>query len=303
MDDAAVIKISNDLALVLTVDFFTPVVDDAYDFGTIAAANALSDVYAMGAKPVAGLNIVSFPTEAVKIKVLENILRGGADKAKEAGIPIVGGHTVDDAEPKYGLAVAGLINPSRIISAAGGKTGDVLVLTKPVGTGIITTAIKRGSASRKDIKNVVTSMSALNKIASECMVKTGVNACTDVTGFGLIGHLRTMTSGSKLRAKVYADSVPLLDNVKAYVEKGIFPGGARRNLEFFTKFTTWNPVITENEKLILSDPQTSGGLLIAVARKKSGKLMDSLKKSGISPVIIGELTDGRKGRIYVEGRR
>lgn len=281
------------------MDFFTPIVDKAYDFGAIAAANALSDVYAMGAKPIAALNIVSFPTQTLTVKILKDILRGGADKAEEAGIPIVGGHTVDDAEPKYGLAVAGLINPSKIISAAGGKPGDLLILTKPLGTGIITTAIKRGSASKSDIKNVVTSMSVLNKIASECMVKTGVNACTDVTGFGLIGHLRTMTSGSKLNAKIYAGSVPLLDNVKEYVEKGVFPGGARRNLEFFTKFTTWDSAMTENDKLILSDPQTSGGLLIAVTRKKSGKLMDSLKKSGVSPVIIGELVDGRKGHIYV----
>lgn len=285
------------------MDFFTPIVDKAYDFGAIAAANALSDVYAMGAKPIAALNIVSFPTQTLTVKILEDILQGGADKAQEAGIPIVGGHTVDDAEPKYGLAVAGLINPSKIISAAGGKPGDLLILTKPLGTGIITTAIKRGSASKKDVKNAVTSMSVLNKTASECMVKIDVNACTDVTGFGLIGHLRTMTSGSKLSAKVYAGSVPLMDNVKEYVEKGVFPGGARRNLEFFTEFTTWDSAITENEKLILADPQTSGGLLIAVTRKKSAKLIDILKKSGVSPTIVGELVDGRKGHIYVEERK
>ena len=290
-DDAAVYKMSEDLAIISTVDFFPPIVDDPFKFGEIAATNALSDVYAMGGKPVIALNIVGFPVD-LPHEILGEILSGGASKADEAGVLIVGGHTVDDAEPKYGMSVTGVVNPGEQVTNAGAKPGDVLVLTKPIGTGIITTAGKQERVSAETLDRAVTIMGELNRKASESMMHVGVHACVDITGFGLLGHLRLIAQGSDVRARVSVGSIPVIEGVEELLEMGIAPGGTHRNLESLDGVVDWHADATEQTKILLADAQTSGGLLIAVAPQKADALLQALEDAGVGTrAVIGEILE------------
>ena len=290
-DDAAVYKMDDDLAVILTVDFFPPIVDDPFIYGEVAVANALSDVYAMGGKPLLALNIVGFPVD-LPSDILGRILKGGASKATEAGVLIVGGHTVDDKEPKYGLAVTGVVKPGLQVSNAGARVGDILVLTKPIGTGIITTAGKQQRVGPEVLENAVAVMGELNRAASEAMVKVGVNACTDITGFGLLGHLRTMVEGSGVGARIAFSSVPLLDGVWSLLEEGIAPGGTHRNLSSVDGLVKWDPATDDMAKLLLCDAQTSGGLLISVESNRLGPLLGELEAAGVGTrAVVGEIVE------------
>ena len=290
-DDAAVYKMSDEVALVQTVDFFPPIVDDPYAFGEIAAANALSDVYAMGGRPLTALNIVGFPVELPK-DILGRVLQGGMSKAKEAGVLIVGGHTVDDKEPKYGLAVTGVVKPGRQVTVDAAKPGDALVLTKPIGTGIITTAGKAERVDSEILEGAVRTMSTLNRAASEAMVKVGVNACSDVTGFGLLGHLRNILEASGVAARLTLSDVPVLDGARELLDDGIAPGGTHRNLESIDPMVAWDASIDENSRLLLSDAQTSGGLLISVEPARLDSLLAELKTFGVETrSVIGAIVE------------
>lgn len=282
---------SDDLAIISTVDFFPPIVDDPFTYGEIAVANALSDVYAMGGKPIFGLNIVGFPVD-LPHEILGEIMKGGASKATEAGVLIVGGHTVDDKEPKYGMAVTGVVKPGEEVTNAGAKPGDVLVLTKPIGTGIITTAGKQGVVSAEVLANAVEIMGTLNKAAAEAMVRVGVHACADVTGFGLLGHLRAIVQGSDVSARISFSSIPIIDGVAELQEKGIAPGGTHRNLDSLGDFVNWHPDLDDNQRILLADAQTSGGLLIAVAADKKDQLLQELEAFGVpTRAVIGEILE------------
>ncbi len=299
-DDATVYKLRDDLALVQTLDFFTPIVDDPYDFGAIAAANALSDIYAMGAKPIFALNIVGFPEDTLPLEILENILKGAHDKASEAGIPVLGGHTIEDPEPKYGMVVSGTIHPDKIIKNEGAKPGDVLILTKPIGTGILSTAIKRGLVDDKLKRDVTNIMSELNKIAAEKMLNYDVHACTDVTGFGLLGHLREMTLASKCNAEVIFDQIPFIQETKSLAAAGIIPGGTYNNLDFVKEDIDFGKR-TRTDQLLLSDAQTSGGLLVSLPEKQAKQYLEDLKNSGIkNATIIGGFTAPGNGKITIK---
>jgi len=300
-DDAAVYRISDDLALVLTADYFTPIVDDPYEFGRIAVTNALSDIYAMGAKPVIGLNLVGFPARTLPLDILQDILRGGVDQAKLAGVSIVGGHSIDDPEPKYGLAALGFVHPDRVISNATAREGDVLFLTKPIGTGIVSTAIKEEAAPAAVVERATALMTTLNKEASEAMAKVGASACTDVTGFGLLGHLYEMTRGSKVGARVRMADVPIIEGARELLAQDFSPGGARRNLEFLTRCgaVVWEIDATAEDKLLLCDPQTAGGLLISIASEKTDMLQNELTQRGVVAARIGEMVHDPSGRILV----
>ena len=290
-DDAAVYRLSDDLALIQTVDCLPPIVDDPFSFGEIAVANAVSDIYAMGGRPLLGLNIVAFPANLPKQTLVE-ILKGGASKAREAGLLIVGGHTVDDKEPKYGLAVTGLVRPGSQITNSGAKAGDVLVLTKPIGTGIITTAGKNQDVDERVLAGAVEEMKTLNHAACDAMVKAGVNACTDVTGYGLLGHLRGMVDASGVGARIRAASVPLLDGVRKLVASGTAPGGTIRNLASVTPAVRWDASLDRDAKLLLSDAQTSGGLLISVGAVRREGLVRELERAGVGTrAIVGEIVD------------
>ncbi len=299
-DDAAVYMINEETALVQTIDFFTPIVDDPFTFGSISAANSLSDIYAMGAKPIFALNIVGFPTNRLPISVLKEILRGAQDKAREAGIPIIGGHTVDDLEPKFGLAVSGVVHPDKVITNSHSEPGDVLILTKPIGTGIISTALKQGFISEAEAQPVIKSMSTLNRISAEAMQEVGVHACTDVTGFGLLGHLLGMMKGAKTSAIIEAGSVPVFDRVLEQVTAGIIPGGTKNNFEYTAPFVGYSDKISQSLKMILNDAQTSGGLLIAVAKEKGDDLLKLLHQNGIiSATKIGTVVELKKQMIII----
>ena len=290
-DDAAVYKLNDRTALVQTVDFFPPVVDDAFSFGAIAAANAFSDVYAMGGRPLLALNIVGFPVDLPK-EILGRILQGGGAKAEEAGVLVIGGHTVDDAEPKYGMAVTGTVEPGKQITNAGARPGDTLVLTKPIGTGIITTAGKREQVRVGVLDNAVAVMSTLNRAASEAMVEVGVHACVDVTGFGLIGHLLGMLGASKASAEVSFADVPLLDGAERLAADGVIPGGTQRNRKAAETSVEWVAELQEYEKLLLCDAQTSGGLLIAVPEDRKEALLAELQSRGVTPAaVVGRIAD------------
>ena len=266
--------------------FFPPIVDDPFSYGAVAVANSLSDVYALGGRPILGLNIVGFPVDQPK-EILGDILKGGYTKAPEAGCLIVGGHTVDDAEPKYGLAVVGLVEPGSQITNAGAKAGDVpWSLTKPIGTGIITTAGKQGVADEQTVSRAVAVMSALNRAASETMVKVGVNACTDVTGFGLIGHMESMMRGSGATAVLEASAVPVIPGTRELLEQGIAPGGTHRNLDSMEGKVGWDDSLTDNEKLLFCDAQTSGGLLISLPAAKSDQLSAGANRGGGEPMPL-----------------
>ncbi len=297
LDDAGVYKISDDLALVQTVDFFTPIVDDPYDFGQIAAANALSDIYAMGARPLTALNLVGFPTEKLGLAVLARILEGGWDKCKEAEVTLIGGHTIEDTEPKFGLSVTGLVHPDRVVTNAGARPGDFLVLTKPIGTGILTTAAKADQLSYDDLAEAIGNMKTLNNVAAETMVEVGVNACTDVTGFGLLGHLWEMVTASGVSAELYCDSVPLL---RGTLDMGDFaPGGTMANMRYLEGFVDYRGD-TRTFAPILCDPETSGGLLISVAETRVSRLLYTLAERGVaSASVVGKITRGRVGTISV----
>ena len=299
-DDAGVYRLSADTALVQTVDFFTPVVDEPYWFGAIAAANSLSDVYAMGGRPLTALNIVGFPVGTLPLDVLAEILRGGSDKVREAGVTLVGGHTVDDTEPKYGLAVTGLIHPDKIFTNAGACDGDLLVLTKPLGSGIATTAIKQDKAPPSLKDAAIALMSTLNRDAAEAMIASGAHAATDITGFGLLGHLAEMAAGSALAATVSARAVPVLAGVVELAEQGVVPGGTRRNLQSLGERLVFDPAVPEALRLVLGDAQTSGGLLIAIDPAGCPALLDGLRQRGVTGAVIGRLSQGVEGAITVE---
>jgi len=281
------------------LDFFPPVVDDPFHYGAIAAANSLSDVYAMGGTPLMALNIVGFPADLPK-SILGDILRGGHSKALEAGCIVAGGHTVDDKEPKYGMAVIGTVKPGDHISNAGSRPGDRLILTKPLGTGIITTAGKNDAVSQKLLDKAIRVMSTLNDTASRLMVSIGVNAATDITGFGLIGHLKNMMIQSKVSAKIQASKIPVIDGVIDLINRGFVPGGTHRNLADSEYNVEWSSQLSVAEKLLLSDAQTSGGLLISVPEQNAEALLEELNSNNIKiAAIIGEVYDSPNPGIQV----
>ena len=299
-EDAGVYRLGDDLAIVQTLDFFTPIVDDPYNFGQIAAANALSDVYAMGGKPVTAMNIVCFPVGTMDISVLKSILAGGLEKVREADTLLVGGHSVDDQELKYGLSVTGTVHPDRVVLNSGAVAGDSIVLTKPLGTGIINTAIKAGVASREVTDMVVSCMSSLNRTASELMVVTGVNACTDVTGFGLLGHAGEMIENSAAGILLDSRAVPLLPGTVEYAAMGLVPGGTFRNREYCTHMLELSGDIPEEMLLALFDAQTSGGLLISVPSSRADEFVRQLKDKGLSDSsIIGKVIPEPRGKIII----
>jgi selenide,water dikinase len=297
-DDAAVYRLGDDLALVQTVDFFTPIVDDPYDYGQIAAANSLSDVYAMGAEPMTALNIVGFPVRDLPIEVLGEILRGGADKAAEAGVAILGGHTVDDEEPKYGLAVTGRVHPGRFITAHTARPGDLLVLTKPVGTGVIATALKAGVASEAEVRQAVRWMSTLNRSASRAMLEAGAHAATDLTGYGLLGHLSEMCAASGVAARLESSAVPLLPSALPFARAGYTPGGAATNAEYLRGRVRFENGSDRALQALLQDPQTSGGLLISLAPDALPRFLIASAEDMLA-AVVGTVESGAPGHITV----
>ena len=298
-DDAAVYRLRPDLALVVTTDFFTPVVDDAYTFGAIAAANALSDIYAMGAQPLMAVNLVAFPVKELPGSVLADILRGGLDKVREAGIDILGGHSIDDHEPKYGLAVTGTVHPDRVVRNRGGQPGDRLVLTKALGTGVITTAIKHQVAPAASADAAIQGMLALNREAAQAMATVSVHAATDVTGFGLLGHLHYLARASGLAARVDAATVPLLLGAEALADAGEVPGGTRSNERFMVSRVRWPAALSAAGRTLLCDAQTSGGLLIALPAEQVDPLLEALGRRGAAGWTVGELSTGEPGVVTV----
>jgi cysteine desulfurase len=299
-DDAAVYLINKDQAIVQTLDFFTPIVDDAYDFGAIAAANALSDIYAMGATPLFALNIVAFPVQRLPLEILEQILLGAADKTAEAGISIIGGHSIDDTEPKFGMCVTGIVHPGKAWKNIGAQPGDVLILTKPLGTGIISTAVKSGLADESDAAEACKWMKQLNAKAAAAFLKFPVNACTDITGFGLAGHLSEMTRGSNVNAEIEFNALPFMPKVKELALAGAIPGGTYRNFNFYKEWILWNAVLSETEKLMFCDAQTSGGLMVAIPERYADQALKELKTNGIgNAVVIGRITGTGTGVINV----
>jgi cysteine desulfurase NifS/selenium donor protein len=300
-DDAAIYQLSEDTAIVQTVDFFTPIVDDPYQFGAIAMANSLSDIYAMGGKPLFALNIVAFPSNRLPMSVLEAILMGAQEKASEAGIIIAGGHTVDDNEPKYGLAVTGVIHPTKILKNNTAQVGDVLILTKPLGTGILSTALKKGVLNPQSTERLVSTMAALNKSAAEVMQNFRVNAVTDITGFGLTGHLLEMMKGSQTSAILYFNQIPFLPGVTDLLTTNVVPGGTRDNYAYTLLYIDYPSNLSEGKRLLLNDAQTSGGLLISLPQKSSKKFLENLKDKGVEEArIIGEVRKMGEKYILVE---
>jgi len=300
-DDAAVYRLSDDRALVVTADFFTPIVDDPYDFGRIAATNALSDIYAMGARPLFVLNLVGFPRQLLSEGLLEEIMRGGSDVTRAVGIPILGGHSIDDQEPKYGLVAVGEVDPRRMITNASARPGDVLVLTKPIGSGIIATAIKQSAAPVEVIATAVDVMATLNAAAADVMTDAGVSAGTDITGFGLLGHLRSLLRASGVAAELDASAVPLLPGARALAEAGHVPGGSRRNLSDLKADLEFDTAVDEVTQLLLADAQTSGGLLVAVAHEQVKDVLRRLEGATPAAAVIGRITEGVPGKIRVSG--
>lgn len=298
-DDAGVYRLSADLALIQTVDFFTPIVDDPYLFGKIAAANALSDVYAMGGRPICALNIVGFPIGTMEISVLREILRGGIDVLKEAGAVLAGGHTVADPELKYGMSVTGVVHPDRVMTNRGGRPGDRLLLTKPIGTGVINTAVKAGKAPPDVAAAAVESMCALNRTAAEVLKAFDVHACTDVTGFGLLGHACEMIENSDTGLWIDAAAVPLLPSAREYAAAGMIPGGLRRNRSYREKLVEIGEAVPADLADLLYDPQTSGGLMAAVAEPDVAGALRALIAKGLTASVIGRFTVESPGRIRV----
>lgn len=296
-DDSAVYQLDESRAVVSTVDFFPPVVDNPYDFGAIAAANALSDVYAMGAEPLMAINLVAYP-DALDMRILSEILRGGAEKVREAGAVVAGGHTVTDREPKYGLAVTGVVHPRHILTKSGAQPGDVLLLTKPLGTGVITTALKNERAEAAHVAAAVNSMKRLNREAGRCAQQARVHALTDITGFGLLGHAHEMAHLSKVDFQLRFSALPWLPGAEVYAKAGLFPGGMDRNREYFAPWCTLSPEITDIQQNLLYDPQTSGGLLMAVRAEDSDNLLAQLLIAGEQAAVIGQVIEG-EGRLHI----
>ncbi len=312
-DDAGVYKITDDIAMIQSVDFFTPVVDDPFSFGQIAAANALSDIYAMGGVPKTAMNLVAFPAKnedgsvlrkvldrGMDMSVLRSILEGGMDKMKEAGVVLMGGHSIADKELKYGLSVTGFIHPDKVLSKKTIKPGDSLVLTKPIGTGIINTAMKKGVVPDNTVESVTAVMATLNKTVAEVMADHPVLACTDITGFGLLGHLAEMVTGSDTGIEIFAEKVPVFEGTREYAEKGLVPGGTKKTRAFREKDVIFSPSIDPIMQDILFDPQTSGGLLICVENNMDHRLVDELRQKGVeSATVIGKTVSEPKNKIVV----
>ena len=301
LDDAGVYKLTDEVAIIQTIDFFTPIVDDPYTFGQVAAANALSDVYAMGGKPLTAMNIVCFPTQSMDISVLKAILKGGADKMVEAKVTLVGGHSIDDTELKYGLAVTGTVHPKRLVSNSGAKAGDKLILTKPLGIGIITTALKAGKIEPDTVTRVTNCMAALNDKASELMQETGVHAATDITGFGFLGHTIQLAKNSGVGISIDTATIPFFPEAGELARQGIAPGGLQRNREFYSLNVKIAGDVPSQVQDILFDPQTSGGLLICLAPGKAEQLLGRLRQAGIGEAaIIGEVVSQPEGAVTVK---
>ncbi len=299
-DDAAVFRLTADRAIVATVDFFTPIVDDPYDFGRIAAANAFSDVYAMGGTPLLALNLVGWPRDTLPYELLGEVLRGGGDVARAAGAFVLGGHSIDDPEPKYGMAVVGEVHPDRITTNAGARPGDALVLTKPIGTGVLTTALKRDLVSEAELAPAVAAMTTLNAAAARAMLAVGVHAATDVTGFGLLGHLHSLLEASGAAAEVTAQAVPLLPHARDMAARGAVPGGTQRNLTSLADAVSFAVGVEETTRVLLCDAQTSGGLLIAVPPDKTEALVTALaRERAPAAAVIGRVVAGPPGRVAV----
>jgi selenide,water dikinase len=300
-DDAAVYRVSPDRAIVATVDFFTPIVDDAYTFGAIAATNALSDLYAMGATPLFALNIVAWPRDPEVMELVGPTVRGSADKAREAGIFVLGGHSIEDREPKFGMVAIGEVHPEQLLTNAGARAGDRLLLTKPIGTGILATALKRSSITEAEMAEAVRAMTTLNAggVAAMRDVGTAVHAVTDVSGFGLLGHLHSLLSASGMAGTIDASAVPVFDRVRELIVDGAIPGGTIRNAEAAAAYTTWHPDVDQATRTALVDAQTSGGLLIAVAPAATNHLLASLEKQGTIAAVVGTIERGPAGAVEV----
>ncbi|MBW8351082.1 selenide, water dikinase SelD [Bacillus sp. IITD106] len=298
-DDAGVYKLNDDLAIVQTLDFFTPIVDDPYSFGQVAAANAISDIYAMGGKPLTALNIVAFPIASLDKSILAEILRGAADKLQEAGATLVGGHSIDDKEPKFGLAVTGLVHPDKVRTNADAKPGDKLILTKPIGVGILTSSLKKGLLNQDEIERVTKVMTTLNKRAAETMEPFDVHACTDVTGFGLLGHSLEMAKGSGVGIRIVKEQVPILEKVRELAEQGVIPGGTKNNFAHIQASVSFPENMDTIDQWILCDAVTSGGLLISVEGEEAEELLSNLLKAGVEAAMIGEVTLEHPGKIVV----
>lgn len=299
-DDAVVVRVSDKIALVQTVDFFTPVVDDPYRFGRVAAANALSDVYAMGGTPFTAMNIACFPTKKLGVEILGQILKGGLEKVLEAGAVLAGGHTIEDDEPKFGLAVTGIIDPECIVSKAGCQPGDVLVLTKPLGTGVLNTAQKRRVLDKEHLENVLCSMELLNRQASQAMLAAAAHGATDVTGYSLLGHTLEMCRASQVCAEIFTSAVPLLPGaVKAY-EQGCIPGGSKANLQYVSEFLAVNEGVSATTVGLLADAQTSGGLLIALPEERVEQLLKDIPEFFQAPAVVGRVvTQENPGQVKI----
>ncbi|MGD8190412.1 selenide, water dikinase SelD [Brevibacillus ginsengisoli] len=299
-DDAGVYQVTDDLALVQTLDFFTPIVDDPYWFGQIAAANALSDVFAMGGRPITALNIVGFPITKLDPSILTEILRGASEKIAEAGAALVGGHSIDDPEPKFGLSVTGLVHPKQVLTNAGAKPGDVLILTKPIGVGIQTTGIKRDALQPEQIQTVMKIMATLNKQAAELMADYPVNACTDVTGFGLLGHSLEMAEGSQVGIRIHSTNVPILPGTRELAKQGIIPGGSKSNAKWVSNRVEFASELDEIDRIILCDAVTSGGLLMSLPADQANDLLATLHENGVEWArIIADVVEDHPGRITI----
>lgn len=303
-DDAAVVALDAERAIVATTDFFTPIVDDPHDWGAIAAANALSDLYAMGAEPLLALSLVAWPRTALPFDLLGLVIEGATVVAREASCPIVGGHSVDAPEPLFGLAAIGMAHPDRLLTVGAARPGDQLVLTKPIGTGILTTALKRDRLAAADIRAAVTSMRTLNAAAAWAAQAHKLKSATDVTGFGLLGHLGNMTAASGVAAELWFDAIPLLPHAAELARGGVAPGGTARNLEAMAERTEWDASLDEAARRLVADPQTSGGLLLAVPSGLADAVVADLLGAGtLAAAVVGQLTDGAPGAVHVRARR
>ncbi len=300
LDDAGVYKISDNIAIIQTIDFITPIVNEPYSFGQIAAANSISDVYTMGGRPITAMNVVCFPSGDMDISILNEILRGGLDKIQEAGAALMGGHSVTDSEMKYGLSVTGIVHPDKLITNSGTRIGDSLVLTKPIGTGVLSTALKNRLIDEKAMQEAIRSMTALNRTAAELMIELGAHACTDVTGFGLIGHASHLIQEGETGIEFDFNSIPFLPEAVDLCRKEIYPGGLRRNRDFYSHNVEFKGRIPQYKRNLLFDPQTSGGLLIALPAVKAELLVDKLHKSKIDAAIIGKVVKESAHKIVVK---
>ncbi len=298
-DDAGVLRHDDHTALIQTVDFFTPIVDDPFTFGQIAAANALSDIYAMGGEPLTALNISCFPSSQLELGILREILLGGKDKLDEAGALLLGGHTIEDQEPKYGLSVLGKVHPDRIVTNAGAREGESMVLTKPIGGGVVATALKAGIVSSEEEENMVAVMSSLNKNAAEAMQEVGVSAATDITGFGLLGHAHEMAAASGVALEIVFDQVPVILGAWDLIARDVLPGGSRANYKYLEQWLSFPDGFSQNRKYMLCDAMTSGGLLISLPSKREEKLLNLLQQRQVTAFVIGRVTAGKPGTISI----